>query len=208
MELQPVNIVGTVACTSICYYFTNKNGLDEERRRYLLALCIPGLHQLYVAFCWRSELHFKLLTNLFGSTQTAFTLYQIGFAILFGLRMVSTISVAQCTQNTLDLSIVRYLGAAVCTIGPAYLFYSVFRYFGISRAFGMDHFYPERCKQMGMVNQGIYKYVNNAQYKIGLLGLYLPGLYFQSKNALIVALCNHLAIWIHYQCIIVLNRWI
>ena len=34
----------------------------------------------------------------------------------------------------------------------------------------------------------------------GLMVLYLPGLLFLSQLALIVALFNHLYIWIHYYC--------
>jgi len=37
-------------------------------------------------------------------------------------------------------------------------------------------------------------------YVYGLLILYLPGLFLLSKAALLVALFNHVYIWVHYYC--------
>jgi len=41
---------------------------------------------------------------------------------------------------------------------------------------------------------------SNAMYVYAFLGLYIPGLLLQSKAALLVALFNHIYIWVHYYC--------
>ena len=76
--------------------------------------------------------------------------------------------------------------------------YSVFKYFGINRAFGIDHFQPEKYKNISFVNKGIFKYTSNGMYKIVFLLLWIPGILFQSKAALLAALFQHIYIWIHY----------
>ncbi len=73
-------------------------------------------------------------------------------------------------------------------------FYSIRKYFGFDRAIGIDHFYPEKFKKEKMVNQGIFKYTANGMYVFGLLILWIPGILYQSKAALLIALFNHLYI--------------
>ncbi|WP_438711034.1 hypothetical protein ACSTS3_21230 [Aquimarina muelleri] len=46
---------------------------------YVLAISIPIIHQWYVLFCWRSELHYKSLSNRFG--KKGFKLYKAEFEI-------------------------------------------------------------------------------------------------------------------------------
>jgi len=79
-----------------------------------------------------------------------------------------------------------------------YLFYSVIRYFTIKRAYGIDHF--DKNYNEPYVIGGIFRYTDNGMYVYGLLILYLPGLLLFSKAALIVALFNHVYVWVHYYC--------
>ncbi len=83
-------------------------------------------------------------------------------------------------------------------IPAIYLFYSVEKYFGLDRACGMDHFYPEIAKDEPFVKQGIFKYTTNGMYKYGFLVLWIPGILLQSKAAIFIALYSHIYIWIHY----------
>jgi len=50
------------------------------------------------------------------------------------------------------------------------------------------------------VKEGIFRYTDNGMYIYSILILYLPGLLLLSKTALIVALFNHVYIWVHYYC--------
>ena len=47
--------------------------------------------------------------------------------------------------------------------------YSVVHYFGIDRAYGIDHFEPELYRNKTFVKQGMFKYTDNAMYKFGFL---------------------------------------
>jgi hypothetical protein len=68
----------------------------------------------------------------------------------------------------------------------------------MNRAFGIDHFEGAEAKNVPMVRQGIFKYTSNGMYVFGFLLLWIPGLIFLSKAALLAAFFNHLYIWVHY----------
>lgn len=164
---------------------------------YVFAILSPIIHQIYVLLCWRSELHFKSISNLFGDF--GFPLYKIGFAILIFSRMILIILLAISYRDTLSMNpAFAYILSGILFILAAYLFYSVKRYFGIDRAFGLDHFKPEEVKKMPFAKQGIFKYTSNGMYLYGFLILYIPGLLLQSEAAIIIAFFNHLYIWVHY----------
>ena len=57
------------------------------------------LHQVYVWFCWRTELHAGLLTRLLGNA--AFTWYAAGFTVLILARPVLVTAVAIFLMNIL-----------------------------------------------------------------------------------------------------------
>jgi len=161
-----------------------------------IALSIPILHQLYVWFIWRVELYTNYFTNKFG-LQKAFHLYTIGFSILFSSRLLFIIILAYTDKNSLDIEVYfPYTLAIIITPFVVYLFYSVKKYFTIERAYGIDHF--DKNYNVAFVKKGIFKYTNNGMYVVGLSILYLPGLLFLSKSALIIALFNHAYIWVHY----------
>ncbi len=160
-------------------------------------LLVPIVHQIYVLLCWRLELVHKTLSKSFGST--GFTLYKIGFAVLILLRPVSITMLAVSNADSLSVSpFLTFLLAAILLVPSIYLFYSVKKYFGINRAFGEDHFNPDKYKTDGIIKQGIFKYTNNGMYVYGFLILYVPGLLLLSEAALALALFNHLYIWVHY----------
>ena len=50
--------------------------------------------------------------------------------------------------------------------------------------------YPEKFKNIPMVNKGIFKYTSNAMYVYGLLALWIPGTLLQSKAALLLSLIH------------------
>ncbi|WP_082333706.1 methyltransferase [Mangrovimonas sp. TPBH4] len=163
----------------------------------LLAIAVPIVHQVYVLLCWRFELYFQSLSKWFGPK--GFQLYKIGFAVLILLRPISLVLLAISNAHTLDLP--RWLSLAaslILFIPAAYLFYSVKTYFGIDRAFGIDHFYPEQYKNTPIVSQGIFKYTSNGMYVFGFFLLWIPGFLWESKTALWLAFFNHLYIWVHY----------
>ena len=49
-----------------------------------------------------------------------------------------------------------------------------------------------------LIKKGIFKYTKNSMYVFGLLILFVPGLIFASKAALLLAAFNYGYAWMHY----------
>jgi len=161
-----------------------------------LAVFFPLAHQLYVAVVWRLELYKHYFSSRFG-WRKSFLVYRIGFSALFGSRLVFIILLAYSNSGTLKVDpLYVYLLVSFITPIVIYLFYSVARYFTMERAYGIDHFDKEY--NVPYVKQGIFRFTDNGMYVFGLLILYIPALLLFSKAALVVALFNHLYIWVHY----------
>ncbi|MCP4978181.1 MAG: hypothetical protein GY931_18690 [Maribacter sp.] len=164
---------------------------------FVLAILSPIVHQLYVLLCWRYELYYNSVSNFFG--KKGFGLYKKGFAFLILSRPITIILLAISNAFTLPINtLLSYVLSGILLIPGIYLFYSIKKYFGFDRAFGIDHFYPEKFKNEPMVKRGIFKYSANAMYVFGFLILWVPGILLQSKAAVLLALFNHIYIWVHY----------
>ena len=161
-----------------------------------LAVALAIAHQVFVWFCWRSQLSASLLTRMFGSR--GFDVYAAGFSILGIARVVAVFILAISNRDTLhvDLKVLR-VTAVIVAIPAVYLFYSVKRYFGFKRAFGIDHF-DKSYRSLPLVRSGIFRFTRNGMYVFGFCLLWVPGLWLASAAAIIVALFNHLYIWVHY----------
>lgn len=163
---------------------------------FWLAIEIPIIHQVYVWFCWRTEIHTGLLSRTFG--RSAFRIFAVGFALLFLARFaVITILAVASRDSLLIAPIVLKVIAVFCLIPSLYLGFSVVRYFGVLRAFGADHF-DESYRSLPLVRRGIFRFSRNAMYVFGFLALYIPGLWLASRPAIVAALFSHLYIWVHY----------
>jgi len=185
------------------YFLTLGNALSGElwgtttQTWFWIAIATPVLHQIFVALFWRAELYYHKLTDWFG--KGAFPIYKVIFTILFVGRPITLILLGISNANTLNISpVLSYVGAVILFIPFAYTMYSVVHYFGIDRAYGIDHFQPSIYKNKPFVKQGMFKYTNNAMYKFGFLGLWVIGLAFLSEAALLAAAFNHLYIWVHF----------
>ena len=162
-----------------------------------IAVATPVLHQIVVVFLWRAELHHHKMTELFGDK--GFLVYKVIFTILFAGRPVTLILLGISNANTLNLNpTISYLIAIILFIPFAYTMYSVVHYFGMDRAYGDDHFNPDKYRIKTFVKQGMFKYTNNAMYTFGFLGLWVIGFAFLSKAVLLTAAFNHLYIWVHF----------
>lgn len=163
---------------------------------FYLAVGSAILHQVYVWFCWRTQLHYSLITRLFG--RSGFTYYAAIFFILIISRIVLIIGLAVSSRNSLHFShLVLNSLAFIISVPVIYLFYSVARYFGFKRALGIDHF-DQSYRHRPLVRAGIHRFSSNAMYVFGLLILWIPGLLAASSPALLVALFSHIYIWVHY----------
>jgi len=162
-----------------------------------IAIATPVLHQIVVVFLWRAELYHHKMTEWFGDK--AFPIYKVIFTILFVGRPVTLILLGISNANTLNINpVISYSIAVILFIPFAYTMYSVVNYFGMDRAYGIDHFEPSIYKDKTFVKQGMFKYTNNAMYKFGFFGLWVIGFAFLSKAVLLAAAFNHLYIWVHF----------
>ena len=173
--------------------------LGLETRQWV-RLCVANaiLHQVFVWFCWRTEALHGLLSHWLG--RFAFPLFAGMFAVLILLRPVLLTLLAVSDHGSLPLARTPATLLGLGLLLPViYLFYSVGRYFGFRRAFGIDHFDPA-ARSLPLVRQGIFRFSPNGMYLFGFLMLWVPALLLRSSAALGVALFSHLYIWVHYFC--------
>lgn len=163
---------------------------------FFYAIFSAVAHQVFVWFCWRTELHFSLLTKVFG--KKAFSIFSLLFSIVGLSRIVFIVLLCISTKGTLgiDQNILNVI-AAVISIPAGYLWYSVFKYFGVNRAKGIDHF-DKSYRDIPFVKEGIFKYTNNGMYVYGFLTLWIPALLYASTAGIVVALFSHLYIWAQF----------
>jgi len=163
---------------------------------FWLAVALAVMHQVFVWVCWRSQLYASLLARMFGSR--GFDVYAVGFSVLGIARVVAVFMLALSNRDALhvDLKALRVV-AVIAALLAAYLFYSVKRYFGVKRAFGIDHF-DKSYRSLPFVRRGIFRFTRNGMYVFGFCLFWIPGLWLASAAALLVALFNHLYIWVHY----------
>ena len=156
-------------------------------------------HQVYVWFVWRVELHHGLVSRLVGR-QIGFYLFAVDFSLLLLARALTVLGLAQANAGTLAWGPPLTHAIALAILVPwLYLAYSVLRDFGLLRAMGRDHFEPA-FREAPLVREGVFRYLHNPMYTLGLLVLYIPGLLLRSQAALLAAAFQHAYIWVHYYC--------
>jgi Phospholipid methyltransferase len=161
-----------------------------------IAIAVPVIHQISVWLFWRLELHYGLITRWFGDK--GFPIYKVIFTIFFAGRPISLIFLGLSNYKSLAFNPWLAYGIAAILFFPfVYTMYSVAHYFGIDRAYGIDHFDPS-YREKPFVKRGMFRYTDNAMYKFGFLILWSIALVFLSQAALIAAAFNHLYIWVHF----------
>jgi len=171
------------------------NGINT-RAWFYFALANTVAHQVFVWFCWRTQLHADLLTRWLG--KAAFPVYAGVFSVMIILRPVVITFLSISNRNTAPLNAAAATSTAVIMAIPLmYLAYSMKTYFGFKRAFGIDHF-DDSCRSKSLVREGIFRFSGNSMYVFGFFALWIPALVFSSAAALSLALFSHLYIWVHY----------
>lgn len=166
---------------------------------YLMAIVTPVIHQIFVWLCWRGELYFKALSNVFG--KNAFRVYFVLFFLLIFIRFFSIFAICFADCHSLKIyASVRYPLALILHFPALYAMYSVARYFGMTRACGEDHFKPDEYRNKSFVRQGMYKYTANVMYVyVGLIFL-ATAILCASKAGLLVSIYFYATVWTHYFC--------
>lgn len=176
--------------------FILSNQVDANHTWMASALVTAFLHQGLVAAVWRSELFYNTITRIFS--RRGFYYYGALFFFLIMLRFLTAAGASLATPGSLPLpAALWWATGGTFTLLFLWLQYSVLRFFGLKRALGADHFFPE-YKTMPFVRRGIYRYTPNGMYTFGTLAFLLPGLYLRSQLGLAVGLFHYLAVWVHY----------
>ena len=164
----------------------------------VLSVANAIVHQIFVWLCWRLQLHGRTLTRAFG--KAAFPLYAVVFVILIAARPILVAFLAISNSGSLPADPILSKVIASLLVAPLiYLLYSIARYFGFARAFGLDHFDPG-APSWSIVRKGIFRWSRNSMYIFGFIALYVPAIYFRSIAALAASLFSHIYIWVHYFC--------
>jgi hypothetical protein len=160
---------------------------------FWIAIAFPIMHQIFVWITWRLELQ-----ALSATAALTFPVYLAIFFTLFAGRFVSLLTLAWADRGSLQLPIIsQVILTALFTVPGVYAMYSVWRYFGLARAAGADHFDP-RYRDMPLVRQGIFRFTSNGMYLYAFLLFWAIAFAFNSFAATIVAAYSHAYIWVHY----------
>lgn len=163
---------------------------------FWISVEIPIAHQIFVWFCWRTQLHRNLISRIFG--RHGFSAYAAVFTVFLLGRVfvISALSIASRDTLIANTLVLKSL-ALVIAVPVVYLMYSVARFFGILRAYGADHF-DSSYRSKPIVRDGIFRITSNGMYTFGMMVLYIPALWYASRPALVAAVFSHLYIWVHY----------
>ncbi len=179
--------------------FTGGSWLGIGDRHWLVfMLSVAILHQMVVAVVFRMQLVLSFFTRLFGR----WDLFVWGsiFLPLLVLRLFTLAGLAISTRGALALPQSIAVAASLILLVPAaYTLYSVFRWFGLCRALGGDHF-RQRYREMPFVKRGAFRFSSNAMYSYAFFVLWAVALFMQSHVALAAALFQHAYIWVHWYC--------
>jgi hypothetical protein len=171
----------------------------STREWYLTATITPIIHQIYIWLCWRGELYFKALSRVFG--KHAYQVFSLGFGLLIATRFFAIVAVCFADYQSLNISApVRYPLAFLLHLPALYAFYSVVRYFGITRLPGEDHFKPEEYRDRPFVKRGMYKYSANVMYVYAGLIFWALAVFCASRGGLLASLYMYATVWTHYFC--------
>lgn len=160
------------------------------------SLLTAVVHQGLVAAVWRAELFGERVTRRFGTA--GFVVYGVLFTLFAASRIAVSAGASHAAPHTLPPPLALWQAVTVAVfVLFVWLMATVFRHFGMKRALGADHFFPE-YRTMPFVRRGIFRYTRNGMYTFGTLGFLLPGLLLQSQLGIAAGIYHYVAVWIHY----------
>ena len=197
---QDIHLFGFILLSVFFYYFLVQH--QTKCPSLIIGFMIPLAHQCYIMLAWRFEFHGQYFTKFMcDSTSLAFLVHRIMYGCTSFLRVMIIFAISRTDSNTIFIDDdLRFGLLIVIGIFIGWVNYSVLRYFGFDRSSGMDHFYPEKCRKLGLVKEGAYAYFDNVQYLATFVVFSIFGIYYKSWNGLIFGLFSSLAAWLHYYC--------
>ncbi len=171
--------------------------LDVHPTAATATLITALLHQGLVVIVWRRVL-FHPLDDEARRRRVVWT-FGFFFFLLFSSRLYITIAASRWHAGSLGWSTwIRYPVILTILVLSLWTLYSVFRYFGVYRALGADHFDPY-YRKLPFERRGIYRYTSNGMYTFATLLFLLPGLLLNAYDGLLIGLYHYGATWVHYH---------
>ncbi len=202
---QFLQLIGLAILIGICFILTST--LEGQQGEWLgltsiqwlyVSMATGVIHQFYVWLIWRLELCYGTISRVFKGA--GFRLYTIFFSIFILSRPFTIFALGMTDYGSLNISTGLQVTLLILMIPPwAFAIYSVVKYFTFDRAFGIDHWHPEKFKDEGMIKEGIYKFTTHGMYFYAILILWIIAIGFRSQWAIIGAFFHHVAVWIHYH---------
>jgi len=202
---QFLQIIGFAILIWICLLLTSQ--IENQKGQWLgltsmqwlyISMAVGIIHQFYVWLIWRLELCYGTISKVFKGM--GFRLYTIGFSILILSRPFTVLALGISDYGSLNISPGLQVTLLILMIPPwVYAMYSITRYFTFDRAYGIDHWHPEKYKDEGLIKEGIYKFTNHGMYFYAILILWIIAIGCRSEWAFIGAFFQHVAVWIHYH---------
>ena len=169
-----------------------------DRQWLLFMIAVPVIHQVIVALVFRLQLVYGLLTRVFGRADMI--VWGVIFLPLLALRVVTILALAAAAPGGIaGPRWISVAGGSLLLIPALYTLYSVFRWFGLRRALGGDHF-RRHFRETPLERRGAFRYSGNAMYSFAFLLLWGAALIVGSRAALAGALFQHAYIWVHWYC--------
>ena len=194
-ERQPAHLLAAVAISAGAGLL-----VGSPSALFWATLLIASCHHAWVAVWWRLELHGRVVSTRLGHPR-GFTIYKAGFVFWAALRVGSVWWLCFAEPGGLGLPDPVALGlAAACGALFVALMVSVRLTFGIERAFGLDHWDAEACRQMGFVRRGLHELTPNAMYVFAPTVMFVAVFWQDSSVGLVAALANWALLWAHYLC--------
>ncbi len=191
---QIQHAIGLLVLSGLLYLYLALIGGDGIWA--MVALATATLHQGTTAVIWRSEIHGQHMSRVFG--RQALLAHGAQFFTFFFLRIGSTVLASVSSPHTLTrIPTLMMVLSAATVILVGWTFFSVFKYFGIKRALGADHF-SEDYRRMDFVREAIFRYTPNAMYTFGTLMFVIPGLLLRSNIGIASGVFHYVAVWLHY----------
>jgi Phospholipid methyltransferase len=172
-------------------------GISDQTWFYA-SMVLAILHQIVGWFAFRFQLVFSLFSRLFGKYDMV--AWGLLFFPLMLLRPILTVGLGLSDYGSLEsFRIIQLITATLLLMPVIYTFWSIKKYFGVSRALGGDHF-RQQYREMHLVNEGAFKYSSNAMYTFAFMLFWSIALFTGSEAALASALFQHAYIWVHMYC--------
>ena len=166
----------------------------SSKNWFLFSMMTPLFHQVYVWFCWRSELCWKTISRTIG-----FKVYVVIFFIL-GILRLSSIGLCFADYGTWFIpGWIAWSISVLFFIPFIYTIYSIKKYFGFLRATGIDHF-DSNYKNIPFERRGIFKWSSNAMYNFAIPVFFGFAISAGSKAMFIFAAYTYIGTWLHYFC--------